>query len=996
MVKIQLEGGYLEVKEGTNCPLNFGVGDVRDVAKKTGTFSKTITLVGSSNNNNLLNHYYDVNIVEGTFNINALTKCTLLQNDVPIVADAYLQLLSVDKIQQSDSYEDVIEYQVLVKDAQSDFFTKIDNSLLEDIDLSYLNNPFTASNILASFSNTAADGYVYVLPQTPNSIVPVNEFKPAVYAKTYWDKIHQLAGFTYEWADLSDAYFDKLVIPYNGGQVNITYEDFIVEANVTDDYTGTQPVGENVTFYDALTGWTETLDLQTLFDPTAGTYDVPFNIVAGQSINFEVTIQYEIFLDNATGSTVYLVDMDSEAAVKYYAYQPTIRIQNGATTLNQWNQISFLSVLNVNHIRTEGSLPNGSTSIGTGTYTFTLPVTPLNAANILTMDTGIEIFTGTVGALASANLRWKATNSTGGTNVSVDPRLNAAVSVRIVPSEGVLVSGADLVMNRYIPQKVKQKDFIKSFCTMYNLFVEQDVDNPQKLIYRHRDEYYDSGAVKDWTLKLAKDRAQSLQFLPELSAKKLQLTYKPDNDEPNVNYENAIRETYGQVEFTFDNEYVKGIDRKELIFSPTPITINSFNAAVPMLGGTPKTNLRVLIHDGSRTCQPYDIVDYASITGYTGVPPTPIYTNVGELGVTTYPMVHHMNDPFNASFDINFAICDFYYYQNIGLTNNNLFNNYWRRTVNQINRGKMLSAYFDLEENDIQTLRLNDKIRIDNSWWNINRIQDYNANSRTLTKVELLSIDDELSLPDTRVTRPIGNADIKRAGRFIMESFYRNNNVNLSEGSVIVRGIGNVINEGLEGFVQGDYKVITENGYNGLNGGENFANTDLTFTGDREHNTDGNFLKVTTDNGAYNEGYLYVDPVDAFIGVGGAYVYADGSNVYTYTNNLISTLSLNSGLFLSNYGRRKGYVELTTTTTLSDIHHVVNCTSGTFTINLPTAVSSLTASQEYIIKNSGAGTITIDPDGAETIDGGTTGTLSPGDAVTIVSTGTNWIITSRG
>jgi hypothetical protein len=811
MVKIQIEGGYLEVKEGTNCPLNFGVGDVRDVAKKSGTFSKTITLIGSSNNNNLLNHYYDVNIVEGTFNINALTKCTLLQNGVPIISDAYLQLLSVDKIQQSDSYEDVIEYQVLVKDAQSDFFTKIDNSLLEDIDLSYLNNPFTASNILASFSHTDTDGYVYVLPHTPNNTLPINEFKPAVYAKTYWDKIHQLAGFSYEWADLSDAYFDKLVIPFNGGQVNIGYEDFIVEANVSDDYTGTQPVGQNVTFYDTLTGWIETLDLQTLFDPTAGTYDVPFNIVAGQSINFEVTIQYEIFLDNATGSTVYLVDMDSDAAVKYYAYQPTIRIQNGATTLNQWNQISFLSVLNVNHIRTEGSLPNGSTSIGTGTYTFTLPVTPLNAANILTMDTGIEIFTGTVGALASANLRWKATNSTGGTDVSVDPRLDATVSVRIIPSEGVVVSGATLVMNRYIPQKVKQKDFIKSFCTMYNLFVEQDVDNPQKLIYRHRDEYYDSGAVKDWTLKLAKDRQQQLQFLPELSAKKLLLTYKQDSDIPNKTYEDAVREIYGQVEFTFDNEYVKGVDKKELIFSPTPINVNSFGAAVPMIGGTPKTNLRVLIHDGVRTCQPYNIIDYVAITGYTGITATPIYTNVGELNVTTYPMVHHMNDPFNASFDINFAICDFYYYPNIGLTNNNLFNTYWRRTVNQINRGKMLSAFFDLEEDDIQTLRLNDKIRIDNSWWNINRIQDYNANSRTLTKVELLSIDDELSLPIFRSpTKPSRKTGIDALTGVVLD-FYRNNNVNLSEGSVIVKGIGNVVNEGLEGFVQGDYKVITDN-----------------------------------------------------------------------------------------------------------------------------------------------------------------------------------------
>jgi hypothetical protein len=648
------------------------------------------------------------------------------------------------------------------------------------------------------------------------------------------------------------------------------------------------------------------------------------------------------------------------------------------------------------------------------------------------MDTGIEIFTGTVGALASANLRWKATNSTGGTNVSVDPRLDAAISVRIVPSEGVLVSGADLVMNRYIPQKVKQKDFIKSFCTMYNLFVEQDVDNPQKLIYRHRDEYYDSGAVKDWTLKLAKDRSQSLQFLPELSAKKLQLTYKPDNDEPNVNYENAIRETYGQVEFTFDNEYVKGVDRKELIFSPTPITINSFNAAVPMLGGIPKTNLRVLIHDGSRTCQPYDIVDYASITGYTGITATPIYTNVGELGVTTYPMVHHMNDPFNASFDINFAICDFYYYQNIGLTNNNLFNNYWRRTVNQINRGKMLSAYFDLEENDIQTLRLNDKIRIDNSWWNINRIQDYNANNRTLTKVELLSIDDELSLPATRITRPITRGDIKRAARFIMESFYRNNNVNLSEGSVIVKGIGNVVNEGLEGFVQGDYKVITDSGYTGVSVvSENFANTNLTFTGNRSHDTDGNYLEITTDGGMYTESYLYLGTADTLIGLDQANIRFQSGVIDISTDNGIhneSYVLLNStsariayldafvdvladevilvangvsiaratpdNVFQTDKGRRKFVDNISAATTLTTESHIVNCTANTFTIDLPTAVGI--SGQEYIIKNSGAGTITIDPDGAETIDGGTTGTLSPGDAVTIVSTGANWIITSRG
>ena len=97
MVRIQLSNGYLDVKEGTSFPLNFSVGDIRDLTKRTGTFSKTITLVGSKNNHILLGHHYDVNIQEGTFNINTITKCTVLQNDIPIMEDALLQLVNVRK-----------------------------------------------------------------------------------------------------------------------------------------------------------------------------------------------------------------------------------------------------------------------------------------------------------------------------------------------------------------------------------------------------------------------------------------------------------------------------------------------------------------------------------------------------------------------------------------------------------------------------------------------------------------------------------------------------------------------------------------------------------------------------------------------------------------------------------------------------------------------------------------------------------------------------------
>jgi hypothetical protein len=146
-------------------------------------------------------------------------------------------------------------------------------------------------------------------------------------------------------------------------------------------------------------------------------------------------------------------------------------------------------------------------------------------------------------------------------------------------------------------------------------------------------------------------------------------------------------------------------------------------------GAAPKTNIRILYDGGLGTCSPFNIYDYGT---------------TGELLQTSYPLVGHFDNPFNPTFDINFATCDFYYYSPTTLTNNNLYNLYWRRTINQINVGKMLIANFNLKEDDIQALKLNDKIRIDNSWWNINKVIDYDANKNTLTKVELISIDTDI------------------------------------------------------------------------------------------------------------------------------------------------------------------------------------------------------------------------------------------------------------
>ena len=791
MVRIQLENGFLDTKEGTVFPLNFAVGDIRDFTKRTGTFSKTITLVGNKNNNDLLNHYYDVNIQAGTFDINALTQCAVIQNGVPIVEDALLQLLSVKKSQQTDAYEQGVEYEVLIKDTRIEFFTAITNAELTDLDFTDLNHTFDVASIIATFDNTVTDGFKYVMPFDTDNIFNVRQFKPAIYAKTYFDRIFATAGFQYEWSDLAAARFDKLLIPYNGDANTFDTADYLVEEEIGPIEIST-PV-PSFGSYDDATGWTEVTDVQGSFNPTTGIFTVPFdtNASSSQGYTIEYDIDFDFVLDNTHG-------VNLQNSNNGWNGRPRIMAAFGAF------QGQYANVLPNQNLPINTTLAPGQTTIFSGTKTGGLLVmeNTLGSGELNTGD-ALQIKLGTYTSFTA----W----FNGGNSYSIDAIFKVnSLRIKILPTSNVQVIGGILDINQYVPLKIKQSDFVKSIFTMYNLYVDIDTDQPNKLILKHRDEYYDSGVEVDWTAKLMKEREQDLVFLPDITSKKLTLSYKQDKDSPNDVYFQMTNEVYGQLQYTFDNEYIKGEEVKEILFSPTPVVTTTFDAYVPALNGeAPKTNIRILYDGGEQTCGTWDLIEYGTS---------------GALGNTTYPMIGHFDNALLPTFDINFGTNDYYYYSPQTLTANNLYNLYWRRTVNQINVGKMLVAMFYLNEADIQTLKLNQKVRIDNSWWNINRVIDYDANANTATKVELISIDSEIELAPfiTGPGTPTSPTTTAASEDSILVTKSTTANGNLSGDDVIVKGEGNIIGQGVKGLVIGDNKILNEDGIitpqiNGIN-----------------------------------------------------------------------------------------------------------------------------------------------------------------------------------
>lgn len=817
---IQLTGivkGYLEIKEGSAVPIVYSASDIRDVAQKTGNTSRLLILSGSNNNHRLLNYYFDINVINGSFDVNKATECMIIENGVPVMDNAVLQLLRVVKSQETSNTEQKIEYEVVVKDQTSDFFTKLGSKELSDIKLTDLNHIFNATNIQASFAHTQADGYKYLMPFKNGNIFNANEFRPAVYAKTYFDRIFADNGFSYEWDEATtDKFrFDKEIIPYNGESPKKTPDEidfYTVTANETTDQeiVSSLAVGILGTIQPTKIDINnEISDPSASYNDTTSIYTSPLYSIGGSAINFKAVIEWELIIRNTTGANAYLVGSSGTKKI----------IPNACLRKNSQNAIQQVNLYLGN--------VNGEVTIGTGAYAsgdtiLESGTTECNFASNLATVTDLYNINGRVRQVYPyGNIKWRDANTVSGSLVQVNTVLKIkSVSLIIIPSMSEISFGQTVNMNNFIPTKIKQSDFIHSIFTKFNLMITVDQFNASKLILKGRDKYYDDGAVKDWSRKLARNREHTINFLPSITAKKLILSYAKDtSDEANKTYIQATNETYGQVEYTFNSEHVKNVETKSLFFAPTPMTVNSFGAVVPMINGTsPKNTIRILYDGGEIACNSYEIVDYVNLSN----------VNVG-ITATTYPLLSHFDKPFNPTYDINFAICDYYFYQIGSKTNNNTFNLHWRRTVAQINEGKMFTGYFDLDEVDISTMRLNDKIFVDNAYFQINKIER-DAKNKTLSRVELLTADSEIDLPpfEVQITEyepPRGDirgnvtnaySEISQTGLNVLltNANIQVNGQNNSVGQDVRGGliVGNGNNVSSDSVVIGDDLVVEERG----------------------------------------------------------------------------------------------------------------------------------------------------------------------------------------
>lgn len=763
----------LDMDNNFDIALQYSIADIRDISKRNAAYSKTVMLPGTKNNNYWLGNLFDINSDFTQFNPNKKTDCKVLVNG-EIVIDGFLQLRKINKDVSVDHEGNQIMYECVIYNNFVDLMTELGEKTLYELDLSEFNHVFNQSSLTQSWEHTWEDGYVYPMYGVDGALAPNSEnynienFWPAPFYKMVFDKILSEAGFGWTGSFTNNAQFEKEIIAFvRDGNVYIdeteaNRREFRASVTPTnrEDYLGIWPTsagqigsGIVVPFNDDFT--TPNFDNDNHWDITLYEWTVDR---AGQ---YDLTIKLDVDFVVVNNSGYTVVNVNGSGTTTNYGqgvrFKPRLQI---------WNGSSWVTLYNFPVI---GQQAIGSGSAGS--IPGTLYNMPLSIAN---------------GASFSMNAQWNPTLTY---DLYVNQKLRVVMRIdKVGPSNGSgysnptqtagfylaslgggsygpvslpcylrfnnnenrifnkawtteIVQGDTLDLGVFLPDKIKQKDLISDLIKRYNLYIEIDPDNERLLRINERPNYYppasNTAETLDWTFKKDYSQQDNIELLSELQFKQMLFTWTKDEDIYNKEYETVTGDVYGQYEWTFDNDFVKGVQEVKSPFSPTPLVKTSFGAFVAGIDPVnPKVKPRVLYWGGLKDYGGQWIM--SNISQGTGTPTVSTTYNY-------YPYAGHWDDPIEPTLDIHFGTPKFIFYNEWQqFPTNTMYNTYWSDYIRQIEEGRLVTSFFYLDETDIRQIKdnFNTKIFVKDSYYYVNKIIDYKPLQYTTTQVELIKIND--------------------------------------------------------------------------------------------------------------------------------------------------------------------------------------------------------------------------------------------------------------
>ena len=697
------------------------VADIMDPTANPSTYSQTFRVPNTANNNLFFKSAFNINTV--TFDATKKIESYIQDSNVTISVGS-IRLTNII----TNNKDKNVEYEVTFFGEVSALASKIGGGFLNSLDLSQYNHEKNYVNIVNSWNlNLFGGDVIYPLIEWGYDYlngVPVQNTL-ALHNGTLAPN-----GFTSNGKPLSISQFKpviraKVLIDAIFKDSGFTYDSQFINVN-NSDFMNQYVI-------------TEQIDSATATHESNIQLDVRNNSIQNVQPNTEVQLLFTNEIVDSLSSfdtiTNYFTVPSTLPAFTFYQFN-----LKGLVFSDVFGPIVMTNVT----VKAIDVL----TSTTLATYTIAPLVTNINInANLVLPSTVIA------GQQIKFTIEINTTNSLAGIMLGILTQITG--------------SGGLVILNNFLPNNVKNIDFLKGFIERYNLVLE-----PSKTIDKHFTitpwvDWVEQGTQRDWTAYV--DGNVDIQSKPLFESQTRSNTWRDDEDSDYVNYnfQTATKTTYGQLDLDSQIEILVGNNLVESLFAPTPLLPIGNASSI----GTPNQKLaaQFLIPHIAKdtTTERTPVAPKLRLVYYNGMRNAPLEWHIKNDSNTTihwnqYPLVSQYSvlDNLGTSFndmawrnaaplwDITPSVPN-----PEARTTRDLWNNYWRKwydfTYDPF--GRILEMNIVLDYKKVWDLKFNDKIFIKDSWFMVNKITDYEVGKPTSCKVELIRVGQSISI----VPRPI-------------------------------------------------------------------------------------------------------------------------------------------------------------------------------------------------------------------------------------------------
>ena len=675
--EIYIEEQKIDLLQDISTEFTYAIDDVSEFGSRNTSFSKTISIPGTANNNLVFGYIFELNNANFTdntlpnvgynFNVTKQANCKIFIDKVQIFKGT-LRILEIviDK--------ETIEYQCSVFGELGGFINQLGNQRLEDLDFSSYNHTYSVANISASWDNPGGSGYYYPLIDYGNVSTGTygvakkdfqyTTFRPALYVKEYIEKIFAGTDYTLDCPFFDEPLFKRLIIPHN--QTNIT--------------------ALNNTSLDA------NADIQ-LINTNLNTF-VEFTMVTAGSFTLDITKQ----LFTYTGTPTITTDIQLTLRGDVTTYNPSLPAfsvilkKDGAQIGRQDFDASINNFMDCNIL-----------------------VSGVNFATNNTMQ--VEIL---------------------GNGIFLNIILGEVKLTTTTPTQVQINLGETITINDTIPKGIFQRDFFMSIVKMFNLYVYENKFNDKELVISPYVDFYPdkSAEALDWTNKVDRAKPISIKPMSEVNARYYNYKFKTDNDFYGENYRKKYTEGYGDFIYDTEFDFVKETDVLEVIFAASTLyQATGQDKVFPAIYKKSNTNSAEDRMDSIiRIMQTKKITGVGSWNIMNTTTNLATYTSYGYAGHLDDPINPTNDINFGAPKEIQFR-------PNSYPTTNvfNAFHSPYLAEITSKD-SKLLTCFGLLDIVDIFNLDFSKYVYIDGVLFRLNKVENFNPMEYNTTKLSFLKV----------------------------------------------------------------------------------------------------------------------------------------------------------------------------------------------------------------------------------------------------------------